>query len=102
MKSSNNIQELETEFADRFGPLPEQVKNLLFQIKIKILAEQAGFASVGFEGQQMVLKFPPLPEGSEGRKLPEIGLGVRPGKNAYWISLKHIQKDWQIILPEVI
>jgi transcription-repair coupling factor (superfamily II helicase) len=102
IESINDIQEIETEFSDRFGTLPKQVKNLLYQIKIKILAEQAGMASVGFEGQQMVLKFPPLPAGSEGRNLPEIGLGVRPGKNAYWISLKHIQKDWQIILPEVI
>jgi transcription-repair coupling factor (superfamily II helicase) len=48
------LASIEMEFVDRFGPLPEQVRNLIFQIKIKLLAALAGLASVSFEGRQIV------------------------------------------------
>ena len=49
------------EFADRFGPLPEMVQNLFYQLKVKLRAEAAGLASVSIESDQFVLRYPPLP-----------------------------------------
>ncbi len=94
---------IEMEFEDRFGPLPEQVRNLIYQIKIKLLAGTIGLASVGFEGKQLVLRYPALPEGVESRNLPELGRGVIAGKNAYRIQFSNPQEaPWQEVLVAVL
>ncbi len=63
LRSYGEIDALIEEFIDRFGPLPEETRNLFFQLKVKLLAEQAGLASVSCEGGQIILRYPPLPEG---------------------------------------
>ena len=91
------------EFEDRFGPLPEQVQNLIYQIKVKLLAALAGLSSVGFEGRQIVLRYPALPEGINNRDLPEIGYPIIAGKNAYRIHFSDPQiEPWQGILIETL
>jgi len=96
------LNELRNEFIDRFGEIPEEVENLLYQIKLKQLCEEAGFVSVGLEGEQIVLRFPPLTEGLKKRELPEIGKGVRTGKNAYWLAFNQIHDDWKEVLISAI
>ena len=44
------------EFADRFGPTPEEVRNLLFVVQIKVLAINAGVEAIGFEEGQLLIK----------------------------------------------
>jgi transcription-repair coupling factor (superfamily II helicase) len=97
------LASIEMEFADRFGPLPEQVRNLVFQIKIKLMAAAAGMASVSFEGRQIVLRYPPLPSGIDTRNLPELGLPVTAGKNAYRIHFSDPENDpWAEVLVQVL
>ena len=94
---------IEMEFEDRFGPLPEEVRNLLFQIKVKILAALAGIGSVGFEGRQLVLHYLPLPDGVTTRSLPELGGEVITGKNAYRIQFQDPDEaPWPEILLQVL
>ncbi len=81
------------EFEDRFGPLPEQVRNLIYQIRVKLLAANAGLASVGFEGRQLVLRYPPLPEGVKSRKLREFPRPVMVGKNGYRIQFTNPDEE---------
>ena len=38
----SQLEELRNEFVDRFGEIPVEVENLLFQIQVKQLAEEAG------------------------------------------------------------
>ncbi|NPV57890.1 MAG: transcription-repair coupling factor, partial [Anaerolineae bacterium] len=92
------IDQMQVEFADRFGALPEAVTNLLYQMRVKLRAEQAGLAAVVVEGEQIVLRFPPLPDDKNGRVLPPVA-GARAGKNAYWLPLPG---DWQDRLLEVL
>lgn len=97
------LASIEMEFEDRFGPLPEEVQNLIYQIKVKLLAALAGLASVGFEGRQLVLRYPALPEGIKSRELPELGDNITAGKNAYRLHFKDPGKeDWQGKLIEVL
>lgn len=77
---------LRDEFGDRFGPIPEPLGNLFFQIEVKILAERIGLTAVVKENVSIVLKFPPLPNGIESRGLNDLGAGIRAGKNAYWLT----------------
>jgi transcription-repair coupling factor (superfamily II helicase) len=97
------LASIEMEFEDRFGVLPEEVRNLIYQIKVKLQAGLAGLASVGFEGRQLVLRYPSLPEGIKSRNLPELGSPVITGKNAYRIQFSDPQEEnWQALLMEVL
>jgi transcription-repair coupling factor (superfamily II helicase) len=77
------IKEIHDEFEDRFGPFPEEVENLVYQLKVKLLAQTAGLASVTLEGEQIVFRYPPTTGERENRQLHEIGYNTRAGKNAY-------------------
>ena len=85
------VEALAEELADRFGPLPETVHNLLFQLKIKLLAENAGLASISPENGQIVLRYP---ENQLPARLPDLGANVRVGKIALWVPYTRLE-DWQ-------
>ena len=96
------LDALDAEFTDRFGPLPPEIRNLIFQIRIKILAEQIGLSAVVKEGTDIVLKFPPLPANADKRNLPSIGT-IRPGKNGYRFFISNWDSEiWQINLLKVL
>ncbi len=91
------------EFEDRFGPLPEQVENLIWQMKVKIRALRAGLASISMDNTQLTLQYPSLPAGITQRKLPTVDAIARVGKNAYRIPLNLIQgTSWQRYLMDTL
>jgi transcription-repair coupling factor (superfamily II helicase) len=92
------VDALAEEFADRFGPPPEQVSNLLYQLKVKLLAERAGLSALSSENDQLVLRFP---EGELPWPLPDLGPAVRTGKTALWIPLSALE-DWRSALLEIL
>jgi transcription-repair coupling factor (superfamily II helicase) len=102
LHSEADLEAIGAEFIDRFGPLPETVQNLFYQLKVKLRAEQAGIASVGLEGDQIVLRYPPLAEGIQARDLPEIGRDTRSGKNGYWLPYTTALENWQEHLLDVL
>jgi len=55
LSSLEQIQEMETELADRFGPPPPQTRNLLWGLRIKVLAREAGVRSILQENDQLTL-----------------------------------------------
>jgi transcription-repair coupling factor (superfamily II helicase) len=104
LRSLAEVEALEGEFRDRFGPLPEAVQNLLYQLRVKLLAEAAFLASVSADGGsgengQIVLRYPPLPEGIQARTIPYLGPDVRGGKNALWMQ---VQVNWRERLLEIL
>jgi transcription-repair coupling factor (superfamily II helicase) len=102
LQSDQEVKDLSEELVDRFGALPEEISNLMYQMRVKLLAESAGLSSVSVEGEQIVMRYPPLPEGIATRNLPNIGYGTRPGKNAYWMPLHVNGEDWREHLMEVL
>lgn len=95
------LDALAEEFVDRFGPLPEMVVNLFYQMRIKIRAERAGLASVSMEGGQIVLRYPAPPEGTPAQRLPDLAPDIRGGKNAYWCTFGKAA-DWRERLLEAL
>jgi len=101
LRRLDEVDALSEEFVDRFGPLPEAVQNLLFQLKAKILAEKAGLAAVSSENGQIVLRYPALPEGAPARTFPDLGPDLRTGKNAVWLTNTG-QESWRERLLAVL
>jgi transcription-repair coupling factor (superfamily II helicase) len=95
------IAALDDEFRDRFGQPPQEVHNLLFQLKVKVLAEQAGLNSVSGEEGKLALRFPARDEGLPPRRYPALGPGTRTSKNHVWISGVD-EQGWQERLVAVL
>jgi transcription-repair coupling factor (superfamily II helicase) len=102
LEHEGGLDALEEEFLDRFGTPPETVQNLIYQMRVKLRAQEAGLAAVAFEGEQLVLRFPPLPEGVNERNLPILGRDVRAGRNAYWMMGGNGSGDWRVRLLEIL
>jgi transcription-repair coupling factor (superfamily II helicase) len=98
IRSLGEVDALQEEFSDRFGEPPAAVLNLLFQIKIKLLAEDAGLASVSSENGQLVLRFP---DGQVPPDLPLLGAEVRVGKTALWVPYNALT-DWRSFLLDIL
>jgi transcription-repair coupling factor (superfamily II helicase) len=96
------IEEMAQEFSDRFGPLPIEVKNLLYAVKVKVLAAKAGIESISIEDGQIVarlfdgMKFTP-----EQRAL-SFPDGVKMGTSQLGLNLKRVGKEWQEILEGIL
>jgi transcription-repair coupling factor (superfamily II helicase) len=103
LRDETEIDALASEFHDRFGELPEMVQNLFYQMRVKLRAEEAGLSAISWESGQVVLRFPISSDDKdkEGRRLPELGPGIRGGRNAYWCSFGK-DDDWQEKLLDVL
>ena len=71
----SEIDALSQELADRFGPLPKPVENLMFQLHLKVLAAQARITTIGRDRERgnIVLKSEAL------EYIDRIGLQQRLG-----------------------
>jgi transcription-repair coupling factor (superfamily II helicase) len=98
VKSQGEITRILEEFNDRFGPPPGEVEHLLFQLKIKLLADRAGVSAVSSEAGQLVLRFA---DGEVPAPLPDLGPHARAGRTAIWIPYRPIP-DWQSYLEQVL
>ncbi len=101
MRHEQEIEALEIEFRDRFGPPPEMVRNLLYQMRVKLRAEHIGLTSIGWEAGQIVLRYPSGSNGSDAPRLPDLAPGVRGGKGAYWCTFGR-DPDWMPRLLETL
>jgi transcription-repair coupling factor (superfamily II helicase) len=54
--SMAQIGEMEQELVDRFGPFPSAVHNLMYQLRLKSLARDAGVEVIGVEHGRLVLR----------------------------------------------
>lgn len=102
IRDETELEQLAEEFVDRFGAIVEPVRNLFYQIQVKLLGEKAGLNSITIEADQIVMRYPSLPEGVSNRALLPINAQVRAGKNAYWMRVDVTNEDWRERLLQVL
>jgi transcription-repair coupling factor (superfamily II helicase) len=102
LRDESELDALGSEFRDRFGQLPEMVQNLLYQMRVKLRAEKAGLSAVSQESSgQILLKYAAPADGSEAKRMPDLGNGVRGGKSAYWVTVSK-EESWTVKLLDVL
>jgi transcription-repair coupling factor (superfamily II helicase) len=101
LRDESEIDALELEFKDRFGTIPDSLKNLFFQMQVKLLAERNGLASVSIENGQIILRYPAVNNSGQVVRLRDLGPDVRGGKNAYWLNFGR-EPDWPVRLLGVL
>ena len=99
LRDETEIDALTSEFSDRFGELPEMVQNLFYQMRVKLRAERVGLSAINWESGQIVLRYPPMSEEKDGKRLADLGPGIRGGKSAYWCSFG---ENWEDELLETL
>jgi len=102
LEAVEQIEALAQEFSDRFGSLPKEVENLLYAVKIKILAAKAGIESISTEDGQIVLR---LFEGLTFNKQqlePLFKDGIKVGLTQIRLNLKRLGKEWRETLEGIL
>ncbi|TET56458.1 MAG: transcription-repair coupling factor [Dehalococcoidia bacterium] len=88
------------EFKDRFGALPQPVDNLLYMVKIKVLAIKAGVSSVSRQGRQIVIR--PRTEGGRLTVSSAIDAAVKTGATQIRLDTRLAGDRWQDVLEEIL
>ena len=96
------IDEMAAELADRFGPIPDPVHNLLFQLRVKVLAERARVTAVVTEAGQVKIRLPGLEQMDRYRLQRFLGEQVRVSKTAVWLPRELSTHEWQIELVQTL
>jgi transcription-repair coupling factor (superfamily II helicase) len=86
LRAEGQIEEVGRELAERFGPLPEPLDNLLFQLRVKLLALRAGVSSISTENGQIVLVTQPVGELDQAYLGVRLGSEARMSKNKIWLG----------------
>jgi len=98
MASEEELDSLRHELEDRFGLLPPAVEGLLFVLRVRLLASQAGVSAVGREGASLVLKLTPPAQSLAAKVASQFGKRAWVGRGQMWLALKEGQANWQDIL----
>jgi transcription-repair coupling factor (superfamily II helicase) len=96
------VDEMAEELADRFGQIPDSVDNLLFQLRVKVLAARAGLTAVTVEAGQLRLRVPALEQFPRYRLQRYLGDGVRVSKKAIWFGRDLGTDEWKVALVRVL
>lgn len=98
MHSQAQITSIHEELEDRFGPIPEHVENLLYQLEIKIMATRAAVERVTTEAGQILIEIGPE------RPIPAMDLDpevIRRSRRGLWLNARE-HEDWPEILKQTL
>ena len=85
--SLGELDDMAEELVDRFGPLPDEVKDLLFQVKVKLLASRAGVTAIGRDGDQLIVRSPAVARLPRLALQHHLGDQARVGSQAIWVQI---------------
>jgi transcription-repair coupling factor (superfamily II helicase) len=96
------IDEMAAELADRFGAIPDPVDNLLYQLRIKVLATKAGVNAVTTEAGQIQIRLPDMENLNRFRLQRFLGQSVRVSRKGIWLPRELSTHQWQIALVQLL
>ncbi len=96
------IEALAQELTDRFGVLPPEVENLLYAVKIKVLAANAGIESVSTEHGEIVLRLFDGMRFDRQKLQPVLRDGIKVGNTQLRLNRRRLGKEWQGVMEEVL
>jgi transcription-repair coupling factor (superfamily II helicase) len=102
VKRAEEIEDVALELNDRFGPIPQVVKNLLYIVEIKQLAVTSMMKSISTEGRQVVLHFDDKREIDKLSLIQDFKYGVKAGSSRVKLDIKLLGTSWQDVLKKVL
>jgi transcription-repair coupling factor (superfamily II helicase) len=101
------VADVAQELKDRFGALPQPVENLLYMVKIKVLAMKAKVSSISTQGKQIVIKpqtvnSPLKIRGERGVMSKHLDSAVKIGATQIKLDTKLLGDRWTEVLEEIL
>ena len=107
-REEEEISQVQEELRDRFGRVPTEAHNLLYSVRVRVLAQRAGVEAVTREsgqGRPVVVR---LRDDVGGAKLAlekafsEAGLPVRIGNRLLHLEVRRLDRPWGQALLELL
>jgi len=84
----DEVVALEQELDDRFGELPEPARNLIYVLRLKVLAAQAGVRFIAREGKTIVIRLDGAGPQQRALILRRFDGRLRVGRNQIWLPVQ--------------
>ncbi|MCD6453269.1 MAG: transcription-repair coupling factor [Dehalococcoidales bacterium] len=102
VKTAKELTDLASELRDRFGKLPAEVENLLYAIRIKILAVKDGIESISTEHGQIVLRRFPGMRFDQQQLSPFLRDGIKIAPTQVRLNPRRLGDKWQSVLEDIL
>ncbi len=103
LTTEQEVTDIARELRDRFGPLPQPAENLIYQLRLKVLALQSGVQAISTEEGQAVIKVRDLDRADQerlrARLKAQVGNRARVFRREIWLPL---DGNWQENLTTVL
>jgi transcription-repair coupling factor (superfamily II helicase) len=97
------VEDMARELRDRFGSLPRPVDNLLYIVRIKVLATKAKVESISAQGRQIVIR-PENAIASEAKQSlsRRYGAAIKIGATQIRLDARLLADEWTKVLEELL
>src|SRR5262249_55844445 len=102
LQTEQAIEDMRAELTDRFGSLPPEVRGLLFQIQLKLLAQRANVTAITADDNQISIRLPYLAGVDRPALQSYLGHDVRVSRTSVWLPYDTQSEDWQSRLLDVL
>ncbi|MCI0439790.1 MAG: transcription-repair coupling factor [Chloroflexi bacterium] len=96
------VDEMEDELRDRFGPLPWQAQNLLYIVRLKMRAQRAGVESITLEGDKIVLRLKDEIGGARRALQRAMRAPVEIGNTQIRLLTENLRDGWEAPLMDTV
>jgi transcription-repair coupling factor (superfamily II helicase) len=91
----SDVAGMERELKDRFGELPAEAQNLIFLLRLKVLAARAGVQYVAREGRTIVMKLAGAGPKERAAILRRFNGRLRVGRDQVWMPVEEKNGRWR-------
>ena len=96
LDNEHDVKTMLAELTDRFGPAPQPVHNLIFQLRVKLRAHRAHVDSIGCEQEMISIRCPQSKnESMRDKLLAALPPDTRIAREKVWISTTGMQQEWE-------
>jgi transcription-repair coupling factor (superfamily II helicase) len=90
------------ELEDRFGQLTEPVANLIYQLRLKVLAMESDVQAINVDSGQIVIKAEGLENLDRAGLQRRVGTQTRVTRRQIWMPLHPNPAIWQAELEKIL
>jgi transcription-repair coupling factor (superfamily II helicase) len=102
LDNEDQIRELEDELEDRFGKLPLPARNLMFQVRLKLVASALGAQSITTDGNRFTIRAPAIEKLNRERLERLLGEDCVIGRTQVTYSRSGTPDQWKARLIEIV
>jgi transcription-repair coupling factor (superfamily II helicase) len=101
IKNEKELEQLRSDFVDRFGQIPDVVWNLLFMMHVRLIAHHARVSSISTEMDRIIIRLVPGLEIPK-KRVESLNQGVKVGRNQLRLDLNKLDNKWKEVLIDVL